>query len=80
MSEDENLKKQFEEFEEKILSVQNIKYSRDQNLESSIRFDYLCDEFGFEEVNEYLDANSIDVSALANDESFDSVRNGLSNI
>ena len=80
MSEDENLKKQFEEFEEKILSVQNIKYSRDQNLESSIRFDYLCDEIGFEEVNEYLDANSIDVSALANDESFDSVRNGLSNI
>ena len=80
MSDQENLNIKFKEFEEQLMGVSKIKYVRDENLESSLRFDYLCDEFGFEKINNLFDSKGYKIEDLSSDEFFGNVKNELENI
>jgi len=71
---------EFEEFENKILSLndQSIKYERDSEMESTIKKEVLFEIFGEEKTTELLNRLSITFLDLANQSTYIEIYNFLS--
>lgn len=71
--------KRFEEFEGNLMSVENVKWHTDSEMESQIRKQVLDENFGEDAVESYFEKNGITVTYLSNHSAFTEIFNGLKN-
>lgn len=66
--------KNFNEMEDKLLSLNsNIKYTRDFEMESKIKYDLLCDNFTKSVVDKFISENDIDLKDLIKSENYNNI-------
>ena len=72
--------KAFEEFENKILSLndERVKYQRDSEIEAKIKKEVLFENFGEEQTNDLLNKLSLTFLDLANQSTYLEIYNFLS--
>ena len=72
--------KAFEEFENKILSLndERVKYQRDSEIESKIKKEVLFENFGEEQTNDLLNKLSLTFLDLTNQSTYVEIYNFLS--
>ena len=61
------------EFEKVILDSKNtgeIKYKVDNTMEASVKYQFLCESYGKERVDEFLIKNNMSIADLCGDEQF----------
>lgn len=71
----------FENFEKQILNSVNtgpIKYKVDKNIESAVKFQFLCDTYGQDRVQETMKEVGVSFVELAETELFDKVSKKIS--